>query len=225
MFLGIEASPQLAAERLRCRIEGVYFIGWIMALTEGQIAGSVVVLAIATFMYLGSLFFPRYHQEKSPAPFLTRSSSSIAIELAGDGIDNSGIYFVPEGITILDFLEKINIQFSPEISNKSSKVKLLPGSSLIITRNGEEPPQITIGKMNATQRIALGLPIDINHASNDDLQLVPGIGEKTSLQIISLRETTGKIHHLDELMNIKGIKEKRLAKLKKYLYVDEPQQK
>ena len=101
---------------------------------------------------------------------------------------------------------------------------LLPGSYLLIVHNTGGPPQCIVGEMPAGKKIAMGLAVNINRATYEELLLVPGIGEKTSAQIISLRQSRGRIHHLAELMNIRGIKEKKLAKLKKYFCVDEPQQ-
>lgn len=196
-------------------------MGLIMAFTQGQITGSVVALVIFTLIYIVSLFSPLYHQETNSIPFLAGNSSSVAIELAGDGINNNGIYFLPEGTKVIDFLKKVNVELPRGFLDKSSEIKLLPGNSILILRSGALPPQIILKEMKAARRIALGLPIDINYASSEEIKLVPGIGEKTVAHIISLRETSGRIHHLDELMKIKGIKKKRLSKLKKYFYVNE----
>ncbi len=73
--------------------------------------------------------------------------------------------------------------------------------------------------MNAAQRLALGMPLDINEASRDDLILVEGIGEATAEKIIELREKLGRFKNIEQLKLIKGIKEKRLSGLRKYLYV------
>jgi competence protein ComEA len=70
-------------------------------------------------------------------------------------------------------------------------------------------------------RLALGLPIDINGATLEDLMLISGIGEKTAEKIIQLRQERGHFKRLEELMEVKGIKEKRFQQLKPYLSVAE----
>jgi competence protein ComEA len=80
----------------------------------------------------------------------------------------------------------------------------------------ERCPQV--GKMSAAQSLALDLPIDINKAGFEDLVLVPGIGEKTAVQIIALREAKGSLRSLEELQELSGMKEKKFDKLKKYFF-------
>jgi hypothetical protein len=229
-----------------------------MANTEGQVAGSIVALLICVVIYLISLLFPFSPQAAGFIPFLTGNSSSVAIELTGDCINDRGIYIVPQGTKVADFLRGMKGELAFEcdsepilfslmqhrpataeylyalwiedsfhfsmgrvrLSDKPSEITLLAGHSLLVSRSKGVSPLFILKEMDAARKIALGLPIDINRASGDDFKLIPGIGDKTASQIISLRESYGMITHLDELIKIKGIKEKRLAQLRKYLYVD-----
>ena len=68
--------------------------------------------------------------------------------------------------------------------------------------------------------MSLGLPIDINQATEDDLLLIKGIGPATAQKILDLRKKINRFKDIKQLMEIKGIKEKKLAELQKYLYVD-----
>ncbi len=79
---------------------------------------------------------------------------------------------------------------------------------------------IRIEKMDAAARLALGLPMDINTAGRDDLVLVPGIGEKTADIIVAARAKKNRFGSLEELKEIRGIKEKKLEKLRPYLCVE-----
>jgi competence protein ComEA len=81
------------------------------------------------------------------------------------------------------------------------------------------PPGISVGPMSAEKRLALGIPIDVNRSSLEELVLVPGIGEKTAEKILDQRNVNGTFRKLDELMLVKGIKEKRLEKLRRYLCI------
>jgi competence protein ComEA len=81
------------------------------------------------------------------------------------------------------------------------------------------PPGISVEPMSAEKRLALGIPIDLNRSSFEDLVLVPGIGEKTAGKIVEERGINGTFGRLEELMRVKGIKEKRLDKLRRYLCI------
>jgi DNA uptake protein ComE-like DNA-binding protein len=52
-------------------------------------------------------------------------------------------------------------------------------------------------------------PVNLNTASSEELQLVPGIGPATAEKILQM----------DDLLAIKGIGPKRLEKMRKYLTV------
>ena len=56
--------------------------------------------------------------------------------------------------------------------------------------------------------------IDINSAGVDDLVQLPGIGPKTAEKILSYRQENGKFQSVEDLMNVKGIGQKKFNKLK-----------
>lgn len=55
--------------------------------------------------------------------------------------------------------------------------------------------------------------ININTAIKEELQLLPGIGEKRALAIIAYREANGPFTSAEELLLVPGIGEKTLAGL------------
>ena len=63
------------------------------------------------------------------------------------------------------------------------------------------------------------LVVDLNDATQAELNLLPGVGEKLARDILKYREEAGGFHSVDELMQIRGIKEGRLLSLKKYITV------
>lgn len=78
---------------------------------------------------------------------------------------------------------------------------------------------ISCSRIDNSRRLALGMPVDVNLATQDELILIPGIGEMTAQKIIALRNKKKRFTNIEELMEADGIKEKKLVKLKKYLYV------
>ena len=75
--------------------------------------------------------------------------------------------------------------------------------------------------MSNADKLSLGIPIDINKATIEDLMLIEGIGEKTALQIVQFREKTGRYHKVEDLMKIRGIKEKKFRTLRRYFCADD----
>ncbi len=62
--------------------------------------------------------------------------------------------------------------------------------------------------------------IDLNTASVEQLTTVPGIGEATASKIVEYRSKIGKFESVDELIEVKGIGEKKLEVLRNYFTVE-----
>lgn len=62
--------------------------------------------------------------------------------------------------------------------------------------------------------------ININSASEKELQKLPRIGPSKAKLIVEYRTEHGKFSNVDELLKIKGIGEKTLEKLKLYITLD-----
>ena len=56
-------------------------------------------------------------------------------------------------------------------------------------------------------------PIDINKAPVDTLTLLPGVGKKLAMRIIEHRESSGGFKTGEDLIEVKGIGEKKLEKI------------
>jgi len=61
--------------------------------------------------------------------------------------------------------------------------------------------------------------INLNAATVDQLETLPGIGRKTAERIIEYRTKSGGFKRIEDLMNVKGIGEKSFLKLKPLIVV------
>jgi competence protein ComEA len=62
-------------------------------------------------------------------------------------------------------------------------------------------------------------PININTATSEELQQVPGIGPATAQKILQMRKSYGAFKSVDDLLAIRGLEQKRLEKMRRYLTV------
>jgi len=61
--------------------------------------------------------------------------------------------------------------------------------------------------------------VDLNHATEAELNLLPGVGPKLAQEILRYREDRGGFQSVEDLMNIRGIKDGRISALRKHLRV------
>ena len=67
---------------------------------------------------------------------------------------------------------------------------------------------------------ALDGVVNLNTASAEELSLLPGVGPSRARAIIELRQQRGGFKRIEDLLEVKGIGESSLAKLKPYLAVE-----
>jgi len=63
--------------------------------------------------------------------------------------------------------------------------------------------------------------INVNTATQEELQTLNGIGASTAAAIIDYRDQTGEFKSINSLLEVKGIGEKKLAKLSDQLTVSD----
>ena len=83
------------------------------------------------------------------------------------------------------------------------------GNGLKIVLNNGVPA--SYGRVSGPRSIALGAPVGLNSAGPSDLAALPGIGEELAGRIISYREENGGFTAVSELIEVKGIGDKKFA--------------
>ena len=64
--------------------------------------------------------------------------------------------------------------------------------------------------------------VNINTASPEQLEQLPGVGPKTAARIVEYRQKNGGFKKVEEIMNVRGIGEKAFLKMKNQLTITTP---
>ena len=82
--------------------------------------------------------------------------------------------------------------------------------------------QKAANKPPAAAAASSAAPVNLNTATQTQLETLPGIGAKAAERIIEYRQKNGGFKKLEDLMNVQGIGEKNFLKLKSKLSVTPP---
>jgi competence protein ComEA len=72
----------------------------------------------------------------------------------------------------------------------------------------------------ATASAALSGVVNVNTASAEELSLLPGVGPARARSIVELREKRGGFKRVEDLLEVKGIGEAGLAKLRPFVALE-----
>jgi competence ComEA-like helix-hairpin-helix protein len=87
-------------------------------------------------------------------------------------------------------------------------------SSASMTRTQETLPPARGNKLAPSQLI------DINRATREELARLPGIGEGFATRIVEHRARYGAFRRAEHLLMVRGISERRFARLRPYITVE-----
>ncbi|MDD5476391.1 MAG: helix-hairpin-helix domain-containing protein [Syntrophales bacterium] len=188
------------------------------SLGEKQLRGALVLLlaalTVATFKIVTRpLQWPYYSSTPSYA-LQSVMSSALQVYVEGKG---EGIYFLEGEVTVIDVLRAAAPRKSGQFEGDVLHWRLLNGDRVFISFN---PLSVRREPMEQRVRLALGMPMEINSASQDDLVMISGIGPATAEAIVKYREERGGFTSIRELTSIRGIGEKRFQELERYLTLD-----
>ncbi|MEN6320593.1 MAG: helix-hairpin-helix domain-containing protein, partial [Syntrophaceae bacterium] len=162
---------------------------------DTQRDGAVVIVICAIVVYIIVYSFSFFKTQIHNFPYGNKASGSVIVAVRGD-TEFNGIYYLPEEATVSDLLMASGMKYLEQYDTKILNTRILTGNAV----NIEAGNRLTIGEMNNAKKVALDIPIDINKATQDDLILITGIGEKTALKIIQHRTQIGRFNKLEELM-------------------------
>ena len=80
-------------------------------------------------------------------------------------------------------------------------------------------------KAAGTPAVAARPAVNLNTATLDQLETLPGVGRATAERIVEYRQKNGAFKKVEELMNIRGIGEKSFLKLRPMVFVPQKNDK
>ncbi len=146
----------------------------------------------------------------------------IMIHVAG-AVKEEGVIKIDEDSRIIDVIEKAGgLEENANIDDVNLAYTVQDGQKIYIPseeENNEEPKNIVTTGIADTDSSVSIVTVNINKATQTELEAIPGIGPSTASSIISYRKENGKFKSIDEIKNISGIGEAKFEKIKEYICV------
>ncbi len=185
------------------------------AFDSRQIYGAVLVVIAAVVVYAARDISRYVHPAPSSSVSSVGEGAGIAVQIAGYE-KYAGVYFLQKGSTIGDLLREAGIEELGGFTEFDPSRRLQSGERVVFDR---VTGKVILTHMPASDRLALGMPIDLNRATPEELALIPGIGRTTAAKIVRFREKRGLFPSIDELKRIQGLGRKQYEEMRKYLFI------
>ena len=148
------------------------------------------------------------------------SRISDAIDSAGGITSNADIMKVNLVYMLQDGM-KVNIPSSKELNNNPNfeYITMGSGDEKSDGNNKEKSSLTSDNKSNINESAFKVSNVNINTATQTELETLPGIGPSLALKIINYRKENGKFKSIEELKNISGIGDNKYDEIKQYIYI------
>ena len=120
-------------------------------------------------------------------------------------------------------LYQVTVQSEEEsVSSQVVEVTPSPTETPSPSSSTSSPAEEALAESESSgpQEVLVEKSININTASLEELDLLPGIGPALAQRIIDYRETNSGFYDIEEIMEVSGIGEKTFAKLEPYIIAE-----
>ena len=135
------------------------------------------------------------------------SPQPLVIHVSG-AVLNPGVYQLPPGSRVQDAIHAAG-GLLPEADESALNLAAL-------LKDGQRVQAVTPAQAQATTASgsASGIPVDINSASQEALESLPGIGPVLAQRIIAYRENNGPFAAVEDLQQVEGVGADTFEKLR-----------
>jgi len=189
----------------------------LTAVSRRQLFGAAVAVAVLLVLLVRHLggsgsAAPAVAPVRAPAKPKAAAVKLLVVDVAG-AVRRPGLYRLREGSRIDDAIAVAGgATAKAQLDAVNLAAPLADGEQIVVPGRG------AAGEGAAASPPAAGpspsAPLDLNTATAEQLDSLPGIGPVTAQKIIDFRQEHGAFHSVAELEGVPGIGEGRLAQLK-----------
>lgn len=152
----------------------------------------------------------------------------IVVHVSG-AIKSPGVVKLKQGARIEDAIEKAGgLKDNADISNVNLAYVLEDGVKIIIPEKGDDGQTVDIVSSSVGDEIILNFnsneeekktKVNINKASQSDLESLSGVGPSLASKIIDYRNNNGNFLNIEDIKNVSGIGDNKFEAIKDYICI------
>ena len=176
--------------------------------------GLAVVALVAAVAAVYALF--QALDERSAPPIVIEDAAAnlpVVVEVRGE-VEAPGVYELSPGARLQDAIAAAGgLTKEADLSTVNLARRLRDGELVVILAlpaPGSTPTVPTAGAGDATSAEDPRARININTATAEELEALPGVGEVIAARIIAYREQNGPFRSVDDLIHVQGISDRTI---------------
>lgn len=210
---------------------------WGIALTKAQL---IIVLVLCSLLAGGALLLNARNRPakvmvteaapKKPEATTGASGSTSAgysksnrpaekvVVHVGGAVARPGVYEMPKGARVNDAVALAGgAQAEADLDAVNLASRLSDGQRIYIPKKGQPAPAVVGDEFGAGQADS---PLDLNSATVEELDKLPGVGKVLAKRIVDYRASHGGFRSVEELQRVDGIGSRKFQELKDKVRVD-----
>lgn len=157
-----------------------------------------------------------FGESTAPADASTSPASELIIDVVGE-VRKPGIVTVPKGSRVYQAIEAAGgLKGRVDTAALNMARVLSDGEQLLV---GIEPVTAPVTTTGGSSGAPGGAKVNLNTATAEQLDTLPGVGPVTAQAILDWREENGRFGSVEDLLDVKGIGDATLAELRDHVSV------
>lgn len=178
--------------------------------SETPSRGGLLLFLILLALFLLKGFPPGHGTRTLP------EAGPVRLQIRGD-VKQPGTYAFKEPPTVRDALGIAGVSPSRGDLLPLGDGEPLPCGSCLRVQRTREGFRIERGEIPAFQKMTLEIPLSLNRETESGLTALPGIGPALAREIVLERERRGGFKRVEEIVNVRGIHRKTLARIRPFV--------